>query len=93
MAELVKADKLYADCMTVTGETMGENLEGIAIEDDRVIKPYDRPLKENAGFIVLSGNLFESGLLKTSVIGDAFPQKIPPARRRRKRLGRRGRGL
>ena len=57
MAELVKADKLHADCMTVTGETMGENLEGIAIEDDRVIKPYDRPLKENAGFIVLSGNL------------------------------------
>ncbi|CAI8003053.1 D-xylonate dehydratase [Geodia barretti] len=72
---LVKADKLPPHCQTVTGKAIGENLTGIAIEDQRVIKPYDQPLKENAGFIVLSGNLFEAGLLKTSVISDDFRQK------------------
>ncbi len=75
MAELVKADNLHTHCQTVTGKTIGENLKNIAIEDARVIKPYDQPLKENAGFIVLSGNLFEAGLLKTSVIGDDFRKK------------------
>ena len=54
---------------------MGENLAGKEILDERVIKPYDQPLKENAGFMVLSGNLFDSGLLKTSVIDEEFRAK------------------
>jgi dihydroxy-acid dehydratase len=75
MAELLKAGKLNGDCLTVTGKTMGENLADRKIQDERVIKSYDQPLKERAGFIVLSGNLFDSGLLKTSVIGEAFRRK------------------
>ncbi|MBK36378.1 MAG: dihydroxy-acid dehydratase [Gemmatimonadetes bacterium] len=75
MGELKKAGKLDESCLTVTGKTMGENLEGPSIKDPRVIKTYDDPMKENAGFIILSGNLFDSGLIKTSVIGDEFRKK------------------
>ena len=75
MGELKKAGKLAESCLTVTGKTMGENLEGASVKDPRVIKTYDNPMKENAGFIILSGNLFDSGLIKTSVIGDEFRKK------------------
>ena len=75
MAELLKAGKLKGDCLTVTGKTLGQNLADRKILDEKVIKPYNRPLKERAGFIVLSGNLFDSGLLKTSVIGEDFRRK------------------
>ncbi len=75
MAELLKAGKLDGEALTVTGKTMAENLADRRIMDETVIRPYDRPLKENAGFLVLGGNLFDSGLLKTSVIGDEFRSK------------------
>jgi dihydroxy-acid dehydratase len=75
MAELLKAGKLKGDCLTVTGKTLGQNLADRKILDEKVIKPYNQPLKERAGFIVLSGNLFDSGLLKTSVIGEAFRRR------------------
>jgi dihydroxy-acid dehydratase len=44
----------------------------VAIEDEKVIRPFARPLKEAAGFVVLRGNLFDSAIMKTSVISDAF---------------------
>ena len=75
MSELVKAGKLNEDCLTVTGKTMGENLEGVEIQDGDVIKAYENPLKEDAGFMVLSGNLFDAGLLKTSGIDNEFRKK------------------
>ena len=75
MAELLRAGKLAPHCLTVTGKTVGENLAGVKIADERVIKPYDRPLMEKAGFLVLSGNLFDAGLMKTSVIGADFRRR------------------
>jgi len=75
MSELIKKDKIDGSVMTVSGKTMAENLEGVDIKDERVIKPYDQPLMENAGFIVLGGNIFDSGLIKTSVIAEDFRQK------------------
>ncbi len=75
MSELLKKEKIDGGCMTVTGKTMAENLDGVEIKDERVIKTYDEPLLENAGFIVLSGNIFDSGLIKTSVIGEDFRKK------------------
>ena len=75
MAELLKHQKIDGGCLTVSGKTVSENLEGVGIEDDRVIKTYDQPLKENAGFIILGGNIFDSGLIKTSVIGEEFAKK------------------
>jgi dihydroxy-acid dehydratase len=75
MSELLKKDKIDGTVITASGKTMAENLDGIGINDERVIKPYDEPLMENAGFIVLSGNLFDSGLIKTSVIAEDFREK------------------
>lgn len=76
MGELRKAGRLHDDVMTATGKTMGENLEGCGSEDHEVIKTYDAPMRENAGFLVLSGNLFDSALMKTSVISDDFRQRF-----------------
>ena len=76
MAELKKTGRLHEGAMTVTGRTMGENLEGQASQDHQVIRPYDDPLREKAGFIVLSGNLFDSALMKTSVISKDFYQRF-----------------
>ncbi len=75
MAELLDAGQLHGDCLTVTGRTMGENLADRRSLNPAVILPFAEPLKEQAGFMVLSGNLFDSGLLKTSVIGEDFRQK------------------
>ncbi|MEE2639766.1 MAG: IlvD/Edd family dehydratase [Planctomycetota bacterium] len=73
--ELIQHGKLNPDCLTVTGQTIGQNVGEAADCDDKVIRSFDRPLKQKAGFLVLSGNLFESGLIKTSVISDEFRQK------------------
>ncbi|CAB1070500.1 Xylonate dehydratase (EC [Olavius algarvensis Delta 1 endosymbiont] len=72
MAELLEAGKLNGDCLTATGKTVKENVADHKIIDEKVIRPYRRPLMENDGFIVLRGNLFDSALLKTSVIGEDF---------------------
>jgi len=63
------------DALTVNGKTIGENCRGAIIEDEKVIRPYDRPLKERAGFRVLRGNLFSSAIMKTSVISPEFRQR------------------
>ncbi|GAW34083.1 L-arabonate dehydratase [Roseovarius sp. A-2] len=76
MGELHKAGRLHGGVMTVTGKTMAENLVGCDSVDHDVIRPYDRPLRENAGFIVLSGNLFDSALMKTSVISPDFRKRF-----------------
>jgi dihydroxy-acid dehydratase len=58
--------------MTANGKTIGENCRAAEIEDEKVIRRYADPLKAEAGFIVLSGNLFDSAIMKTSVISEAF---------------------
>jgi dihydroxy-acid dehydratase len=70
--ELRKAKRLHADAMTVNGKTIGENVKRAAIEDTDVIRPYDKPLMQRAGFKVLKGNLFDTAIMKISVISDAF---------------------
>lgn len=75
MSELLKHEKIDGSVMTVSGKTMGENLKDVEIADERVIKTYDNPLMENAGFIILGGNIFDSGLIKTSVIGEEFRKR------------------
>ena len=72
MAELLKAGRLHGDALTATGKSVAENLKGVNIADERVIRPYAQPLMENAGFVVLKGNLFDSAVMKTSVISDDF---------------------
>ena len=72
VAQLMGQRLIREDALTVNGRTIGENCREAAIEDEAVIRPFDRPLKENAGFIVLSGNLFDAAIMKTSVISPEF---------------------
>jgi len=76
MSELLKNGKLHGDVMTVTGKTLAENLFGIEIKDTNVITPFDKPLMDKAGFMVLKGNLFETAIMKTSVISESFKENF-----------------
>ena len=75
IGELMQAGKIAEDALTVTGKSIGENCRSRRSRDTRVIRAYDEPLKENAGLIVVSGNLFDSALVKTSVISDEFRRR------------------
>ena len=72
MGELLAAGHLHGDVMTASGKPVAEALDGARSEDQDVIRTVDKPLREKAGFIVLSGNLFDSALMKTSVISEDF---------------------
>jgi dihydroxy-acid dehydratase len=72
MRELLNAKRLHGDAITANGRTMGDNVKDALIQDSAVIKPYGQPMKAQAGFKVLSGNLFDSAIMKTSVISDDF---------------------
>jgi dihydroxy-acid dehydratase len=58
--------------MTVNGRTIGDNCRNAPIEDDKVIRPFAQPILADAGFLVLSGNLFDAAIMKTSVISAEF---------------------
>ena len=72
MGELRKAGMLHDSARTASGQTMGEVLQGWESRDADVIRTVAEPLRPNAGFLVLSGNLFDSALMKTSVISKDF---------------------
>lgn len=72
MNELLAAGLLDGACLTVTGRAVAQNLAGRDATDREVIRPYSQPLKDRAGFQVLSGNLFDFAIMKTSVISDTF---------------------
>ena len=76
MSELLKHKKLNGTVLTASGKTLAENLKGIEIKDHDVITPFNKPLMERAGFIVLKGNLFDAAIMKTSVISDNFRSKF-----------------
>lgn len=81
--ELLGAGKVNGDALTITGRTLRENVRDRASTDREMITEYARPLRERAGFIVLSGNLFDFAILKASVITEDF---------RRRYLGTTGEG-
>ncbi len=73
VAELLRHGKLpHPDAITANGKTIAENCEGIVTDLPDVIKPFDAPMKDRAGFINLKGNLFDSAIMKTSVISEEF---------------------
>ena len=72
MNELMKQGLIRENAVTANGKTIGENCRGKEIQWAEVIRPFEQPLKENAGFIVLSGNLFDNAIMKTSVISKEF---------------------
>jgi dihydroxy-acid dehydratase len=73
--ELIAAGRLHADALTINGKTVGENVRQAKSADADVIRPFAKPLRPHAGFKVLSGNLFDSAIMKTSVISEEFRQR------------------
>jgi len=75
MHELLDAKRIHADAMTINGRTMGANVAQAKSQDADVIRPYGKPMKPVAGFKVLSGNLFDSAIMKLSVISEEFRER------------------
>ena len=75
MQELVKQKKLHTSVLTVSGKTVGENLKIKIQLDSDVIKSFADPVVENAGFIVMRSNFFNSAVMKTSVISEEFRER------------------
>jgi dihydroxy-acid dehydratase len=74
--ELIKVGRYNPDALTCTGKTMDENHAKIPFSSDRrVIRPYEEPLKPEAGFCIISGNLFDSAVMKLSVVTPEFSAK------------------
>jgi dihydroxy-acid dehydratase len=76
MGELYAAGRLHGDAMTAAGKPVSETIGHWRSRDTEVILPYDAPMRKNAGFLVLSGNLFDSALMKTSVISADFRSRF-----------------
>ena len=72
VAQLIGQGLIRERAMTVNGRTIGDNCRQATIEDERVIRPFGEPILKDAGFLVLSGNLFDAAIMKTSVISDEF---------------------
>ncbi|GHA10757.1 dihydroxy-acid dehydratase [Devosia pacifica] len=70
--ELMKQGLIHENALTVNGKTMGDNCRGREIEDTRVIFPFEQPMRKDAGFVVFKGNLFDSAIMKTSVVSQEF---------------------
>ena len=75
MHELHAAGRLRGDALTINGKTVAENVVRAKVCNAEVIRPYNRPLKATAGFKVLRGNLFDSAIMKTSVISEEFRKR------------------
>jgi len=75
MGELLSAGLLHSGALTVSGRTVGEAYAGSHTLDPAIIRPAGQPVIEDAGLTVLSGNLFDSAVIKASVIGPEFRRR------------------
>ena len=73
--QLMSRGLIHEGVMTANGRTLGDNCRHAAIEDEKVIRPFEQPLREDAGFLVFSGNLFDAAIMKTSVISEEFRKR------------------
>jgi dihydroxy-acid dehydratase len=69
---LMQHGLIKENALTVNGKTIGENCRGKEVLLPQVIWPFDKPMKTHAGFIVMHGNLFDSAIMKTSVVSEEF---------------------
>lgn len=75
IAQLIRHGLIREDAITANGRSIGDNCRTAKIEDEEVIRPFERPLKDHAGFLVLRGNLFDSAIMKISVISAEFRER------------------
>ncbi len=81
MAELNRGGKLHPDCMTVTGQSIGQNIRGRVITNTEVIRKLDNPIREVGGIAILYGNLApEGGVVKSAAVSDRMMSHRGPAR-------------
>jgi len=81
MARLVQGGLIDGNSLTVTGKTVAENLEGVVVKDDAVIRPLDRPYHAQGGLAVLKGNLAQEGsVVKQSAVDPSMLKHSGPAR-------------
>jgi dihydroxy-acid dehydratase len=73
--QLMSKGLIHEDALTANGRPMGENCANSTVIDEKVIFPIDRPMRKDAGFIVLRGNLFDNAIMKTSVISEEFRKR------------------
>jgi dihydroxy-acid dehydratase len=73
--ELMKKKLIRENALTVNGKTIGDNCRGRESQDRDVIWPIEQPLMQDAGFIVLKGNLFNNAIMKTSVMSTEFRER------------------
>src|SRR3954465_1742064 len=73
--KLMTHDLIFEDALTANGKTIGENCRTAEIKNEDVIRPFDRPLMQSAGYTVLRGNLFDSAIMKRSVVSDEFRKR------------------
>ncbi|MQY40433.1 L-arabonate dehydratase [Streptomyces sp. RB17] len=78
MRTLLEAGHLHGDAVTVSGRTVAENLENAPPADPAVIRPVHDPVSAQGGLLVMTGNLFDSAIMKTSVITDNFRARVLP---------------
>ena len=87
VAELMRQGLIHEGALTANGHSIGENCRDAAIQDEKVIRRFDAPLKLSAGFSVLRGNLFDNAIMKLSVISQEFRDRyLQPGRPRGLRM-------
>lgn len=72
VAQLMRQGLIEERALTANGRSLGDNCRDASIQDELVIRPFERPLTPKAGFLVMRGNLFDSAVMKTSVISEEF---------------------
>ena len=75
MKELLKQNKINNGAMTVTGKTVADNLANIKKTENEIIKNYEAPMKDKAGFLVLRSNFFDTAIMKMSVVSEEFKKR------------------
>ncbi|MGL4637111.1 MAG: IlvD/Edd family dehydratase [Beijerinckiaceae bacterium] len=75
VAELIKHKRIDKTAITVNGKSLHDNCIGKFTNDPKVILPYDKPMKKQAGFLNIKGNLFDSAIMKTGVISEEFRKR------------------
>lgn len=75
VAELIVKGKINKTALTVNGRSLYDNCEGKLASERDVIKAYDKPMRTQAGFLNFKGNLFDSAIMKASVISEEFRQR------------------
>ena len=75
VAELMRHGLIHEDALTANGRTMGDNCRDAKVDLPDVIRSFDTALVQDAGFLIMTGNVFDTAVMKTSVIAADFRER------------------